>query len=78
MQVRAVEAALSAQAVQLRALAQGAVRAGEEQCRRVEAAAGVRLAQLGVRLRDMVAKVRVPLSPIFGVRLLFTVRCMLF
>lgn len=54
----AAEAALSAQAAQLRALVQGAVQAAEEQCRRVEAAAGVRLAQLGVRLRDMASKVR--------------------
>jgi hypothetical protein len=56
-QVLAAEAALAAQAAQLRAAVQAAAHGAEEQCRRTEAAAGVRLARMTVRLQELARQV---------------------
>ncbi|KXZ45287.1 hypothetical protein GPECTOR_56g383 [Gonium pectorale] len=56
-QVQAAAAAYDSQAAQVRQQVQEAVAAAEELCRRTEAAAGVRLARLTVRVHDLVKQV---------------------
>ncbi|EFJ49512.1 hypothetical protein VOLCADRAFT_89782 [Volvox carteri f. nagariensis] len=55
--VQAAEVAAAAQVAQARQLVQGAMEAAEELCRRTEAAVGLRLSKISVRLQDLTQQV---------------------